>query len=135
MQCCLKVHCKYNLQYLTFGNMLLYLAQKNFTDALGDGVWVDFINGRIHCSNVDSTAFLTQFKDTDFFHQQEEDVISLELPWEKVITLFNHARLFEELHDTEKASISYRLILFKVFLPFLANVQILKSNCEVLSLS
>ena len=85
--------------------------------------------------NVDSAAFLAQLKDTNFFHQQEEDVISLELPWEKVTTLFNHAILFKELHDTEKASISYRLILFKVFLPFLANVQILKSDCEVLSLS
>lgn len=102
-----------NIGVLHFERGEFELAQKTFTDALGDGVWVDFINGRIHCPNVDSAAFPTQFKDTDFFHQLEEDGISLELPWEKVTTLFNQARLFEELHDTEKASILYRLILFK----------------------
>lgn len=53
------------------------------------------------------------------FHQLEKEGHLVELPWNKVTTLFNLARLLEQLHNIETASILYRLILFKVRLFYL----------------
>lgn len=89
------------------------LAEQIFKEALGDGVWLYVMDGRIRNSSMDSRDSTDQYKDMKLFHQLEEDGVSLELPWDKVTTLFNHARLLEQLHDTEKANILYRLILFK----------------------
>ncbi|URE20729.1 RNA polymerase-associated protein CTR9 [Musa troglodytarum] len=50
----------------------------------------------------------------DVFKTLEEDGSCIELPWNKVTTLFNYARLLEQVNDTGKASNMYRLILFKI---------------------
>jgi RNA polymerase-associated protein CTR9 len=50
--------------------------------------------------------------DQTFFHQLEEHM-PVELPCDKVTTLFNYARLLQELQDSVKASLLYRLIIFK----------------------
>lgn len=102
-----------NIGVLHFEHDELELAQKTFMEALGDGIWVQLISGEIQCPSVDSAAFSSQLRDMEFFHRLEEDGVSLELTWDKVTTLFNQARLFEQVHDTEKASLLYRLILFK----------------------
>ncbi|PKU74043.1 hypothetical protein MA16_Dca011753 [Dendrobium catenatum] len=47
------------------------------------------------------------------FHQLEEEGISLDFPWDKITTFFNYARLLEQIRNSERASILYRLILFK----------------------
>lgn len=55
----------------------------------------------------------------NIFHQLEKEGHLVELPWNKVTTLFNLARLLEQLYNIETASILYRLILFKVRLFYL----------------
>lgn len=102
-----------NIGVLHFERGEFELAQQIFKEALGDGVWLYVMDGRIRNSSMDSRDSTDQYKDMKLFHQLEEDGVSLELPWDKVTTLFNHARLLEQLHDTEKANILYRLILFK----------------------
>lgn len=54
------------------------------------------------------------YKDTGIFHRLIENGHSVDVPWNKVTTLFNMARLLEQLHKTETATFLYRLILFKV---------------------
>lgn len=99
---------------VTFYHLYFYqLAEQIFKEALGAGVWLYIMDGRIPNSSMYSSASTDQYKDMKLFHQLEEDGVSLELPWDKVTTLFNHARLLEQLHNTEKASILYQLILFK----------------------
>lgn len=78
-----------------------------------------FIDGKEKVPSVDADASIFQYKDTHIFHQLEKDGHLVELPWNKVTTLFNLARLLEQLHNTETASIFYRLILFKVCLFYL----------------
>ncbi|KAJ8641267.1 hypothetical protein MRB53_017961 [Persea americana] len=102
-----------NIGVLHFERGEFELAEQIFKEALGDGVWLYVMDGRIRNSSMDSRDSTDQYKDMKLFHQLEEDGFSLELPWDKVTTLFNHARLLEQLHDTEKANILYRLILFK----------------------
>ncbi|KAL5211526.1 hypothetical protein ABZP36_022373 [Zizania latifolia] len=85
------------------------MAEQSFKEALGDGFWASIIDGRVVSSVVNWSV---QYRDQSFFHQLEEGM-PLELPWDKVTTLFNYARLFEELHDIVKASLFYRLIIFK----------------------
>ncbi|XP_006647244.2 protein CTR9 homolog [Oryza brachyantha] len=87
----------------------LEMAEQSFKEALGDGFCVSIIDGSVGSSVVNWSV---QYRDQSFFHQLEEGM-PLELPWDKVTTLFNYARLFEELHDTVKASLFYRLIIFK----------------------
>ncbi|GKF30226.1 protein CTR9, partial [Tanacetum coccineum] len=53
------------------------------------------------------------YKDMQLFQDIEKAVVAVELPWDKITTLSNLARLFEQLHKTETASLLYRLILFK----------------------
>ncbi|XP_020247872.1 protein CTR9 homolog, partial [Asparagus officinalis] len=89
------------------------LAEQTFKDALGEGIWVSFLNGEINISTIDCSTFSMQYRDMSLFHQLEEGGTSLKLPWDKVTTLFNYARLLEQLYNTEKASILYRFILFK----------------------
>ncbi|KAL0337224.1 UNVERIFIED_CONTAM: protein CTR9 [Sesamum calycinum] len=62
---------------------------------------------------VDASSSIHQYKDVQLFHRLEEQGLSVELPWNKVSTLFNLARVLEQMHQTESASILYRLILFK----------------------
>uniref|UniRef100_A0A0E0AJL5 Uncharacterized protein n=1 Tax=Oryza glumipatula TaxID=40148 RepID=A0A0E0AJL5_9ORYZ len=88
----------------------LEMAEQSFKEALGDGFWVSIIDGSVGSSVVNWSI---QYRDQSFFQQLEEEGTPLELPWDKVTTLFNYARLFEELHDTVKASLFYRLIIFK----------------------
>uniref|UniRef100_A0A0D6R6J2 Uncharacterized protein n=1 Tax=Araucaria cunninghamii TaxID=56994 RepID=A0A0D6R6J2_ARACU len=102
-----------NIGVLHFERDELELAQQTFLEGLGEGIWVEFIKGGVRRPSVDSAGFSAQFKDIDFFHQLEERGFSVEVSWDKVTTVFNLARLFEQLHDTEKASLLYRLILFK----------------------
>lgn len=73
------------------------------------------MDGKIPSADMDSAACAVKYKDIKLFQQLEADGYSLELPWYKVSALFNFARLLEQLHNTEKASILYRLIIFKVF--------------------
>ncbi|KAL4196466.1 hypothetical protein AMTRI_Chr04g183370 [Amborella trichopoda] len=89
------------------------LADQTFKEALGEDIWLSFIDGKIYPPSVDARACAMQYKDFSFFQKLEEDDIPLELPWDKVTALFNQARLLEQLHDTEKTCFLYKLILFK----------------------
>lgn len=63
---------------------------------------------------MDAITALSQYKDVQFFHHLEEEGNNMELPWNKVSTVFNLARLLEESRKTLSAILLYRLILFKV---------------------
>ncbi|KAK9131368.1 hypothetical protein Sjap_011855 [Stephania japonica] len=102
-----------NIGVIHFERGEFELAEQTFREALGDGVWLSFLDGKVHSPPVDSDASSRQYNDLQFFRRLEEEGIAVDLPWDKVTTLFNHARLLEQLHDTEKASILYKLILFK----------------------
>lgn len=73
-----------------------------------------FIDGKENPPSIDANATISQYKDMGIFHHLEKEGHLVELPWDKVTALFNLARLLEQLHITETASILYRLILFKV---------------------
>lgn len=88
----------------------LEMAEQSFKEALGDGIWVSIMDGNVGSSMINWSV---QYRDQSFFHQLEEEGVPLELPRDKVTALFNYARLLEELHDTVKASLFYRLIIFK----------------------
>lgn len=117
--------------------MKFQLAQQTFRDALGDGIWLKFLHAKAHVGSsdsevlnrdhqvhsdlyrsaqypIDSSATVRIYKDFKLFHRLEEKDITVELPYNKVSTLFNLARLLEQLHDIETASAVYRLILYKV---------------------
>ncbi|XP_020084440.1 protein CTR9 homolog isoform X2 [Ananas comosus] len=102
-----------NIGVLYFEKGDFEVAEQTFKEALGEGIWLSILNGKIDTSKVDSTLYSVQYRDLSLFQQLEEDGITLELPWDKVTSLFNYARLLEQLHDSEKASLFYRLILFK----------------------
>lgn len=63
---------------------------------------------------VDASSVIRQYKDLQLFQRLEDQGLSVELPWDKVSALFNLARVLEQLHNTESASILYRLIMYKV---------------------
>lgn len=134
------------------------LAEQSFKDALGDGIWLKFLDAKAELvsgnqndtdandqeqinankkasddeeiSNpypesrsdslksaqypIDASASIHLYKDLNLFHRLEGQGIAVELPFNKVSTLFNLARLLEQLHYVETASIFYRLILYKV---------------------
>ncbi|KAI3864291.1 hypothetical protein MKX03_006124 [Papaver bracteatum] len=98
-----------NIGVLHFEKGEFELAQQTFKEALGDGVWRDFLDGKLHRS----VAITHQYNDMQIFQKLQENGVSVELPWNKVTTLFNQARLLEQLHETEKAAILYRLTLYK----------------------
>lgn len=100
-----------------------------FMEALGDGMWSNFVDVKTQSSfkiEVQSNLFnraqyptgvsssLRQHMELRLFHRLEEQGTSVELPWDKVSSLFNLARVLEKMHDSEAASILYHLILFKV---------------------
>ncbi|KAH0970786.1 hypothetical protein GBA52_022942 [Prunus armeniaca] len=102
-----------NLGVLHFERGEFEFAQQTFREALGDGIWLAFIDGKEKPPSIDANASISQYKDVHIFHQLEKEGHLVELPWNKVTTLFNLARLLEQLHNIETASILYRLILFK----------------------
>lgn len=84
---------------------------ENFKEALGDGIWISFLDEK---ENLDQTGVsVLGYKDTGIFHRLIESGHSVDVPWNKVTTLFNLARLLEQIHKTEAATFMYRLILFK----------------------
>lgn len=85
-----------------------------FREALGDGIWLSFIDGKDNSPPVEATASTLKCKDLSIFQELEKEGQLVELPWDKVTALFNMARLFEQLHKTETASTLYSLILYKV---------------------
>ncbi|CAA7057905.1 unnamed protein product [Microthlaspi erraticum] len=86
-------------------------ALDNFKEALGDGIWISFLDEK---EKLEETGVsVLGYKDTGIFHRLTESGHSVDLPWNKVTTLFNLARLLEQLHKTETATFLYRLILFK----------------------
>ncbi|CAI9787594.1 unnamed protein product [Fraxinus pennsylvanica] len=117
-----------NIGVLHFERGEFELAREMFMEALGDGVWSNFIDSKTQSSFkivAQSNLFnraqyptgisssLRQHTELRLFHQLEEQGISVELPWDKVSSLFNLARVLEKMHDSEAASILYHLILFK----------------------
>lgn len=90
------------------------LAERIFKEALGDGIWLDFIDGKVRCPAIEASASVLQYKDVELFYQLEREGRAIVLPWKKVTSLFNLARLLEQLHRIEVSSVLYRLILFKV---------------------
>ncbi|RLN07648.1 hypothetical protein C2845_PM11G03610 [Panicum miliaceum] len=86
------------------------MAEQSFKEALGDGLWVSIIDGKVGSPMVNGSV---QYKYQSFFHELEEEGVPLELHPNKVTTLFNYARLLEELHDSVRASLFYRFIIFK----------------------
>ncbi|MCD7447165.1 Protein CTR9, partial [Datura stramonium] len=126
-----------NIGVLHFERGEFELATQSFKEALGNGIWIRFLdakprsddptsegllypNGEVQSDvfksaqyPIDASASVQQYKHFQLFHRLEEQGSTVELPWNKVSTLFNMARLLEQLHDTETASIFYRLILFK----------------------
>ncbi|KAK8913860.1 hypothetical protein KSP39_PZI024157 [Platanthera zijinensis] len=102
-----------NIGVLYFEKGEFELAEQTFKEAIGEGACLSLLFERKNCSIVDCTAYNGQCRDMLIFHQLEEDGISLELPWDKVTTLFNYARLLEQQRNSERACILYQLILFK----------------------
>lgn len=102
-----------NIGVLHFERGEFELAEQTFKDALGSGVWLSLINGKENNYAMDAITALHQYKDVHVFHRLEEEGIGIELPWNKVSTTFNLARLLEESHKTLSAILLYRLILFK----------------------
>jgi hypothetical protein len=103
----------YELSFIPVTTLKLHfqMAEQSFKEALGDGLWVSIMDGKVGSSMINWSV---QNKDQSFFHQLEG--VPLELHSNKVTTLFNYARLLEELHDSVRASIFYRFIIFKVLL-------------------
>ncbi|KAG4990743.1 hypothetical protein JHK87_024200 [Glycine soja] len=101
-----------NIGVLQFERGEFELAQQTFKEALGDGVWLSFINEEKK-SSIDAATSTLQFKDMKLFHDLESNGHHVEVPWDKVTVLFNLARLLEQLNDSGTASILYRLVLFK----------------------
>ncbi|XP_061352499.1 protein CTR9 homolog isoform X1 [Gastrolobium bilobum] len=101
-----------NIGVLQFERGEFELAQQTFKEALGDGIWLSFIN-KENKSSGDAATSTLQFKDVQLFHDLENNGHLVEVPWDKVTVLFNLARLFEQLNESGTASILYRLILFK----------------------
>ncbi|KAL8243074.1 hypothetical protein R6Q59_009332 [Mikania micrantha] len=118
-----------NIGVLHFEKGEFELALQTFKEALGDGIWLnlidiepdsDSIDGSHHdpirkalYQPINSSLASRKYKDMQLFHNLEKDGISVDLPWDRITTLSNLARLLEQLHKTETASLLYRLILFK----------------------
>ncbi|MFS7991242.1 putative RNA polymerase-associated protein Ctr9 [Helianthus anomalus] len=114
-----------NIGVLHFERGEFELALQTFKEALGDGIWLKLMDTEPQSDSIgdpirntlyqpiDSSLAARKYKDMQLFHNLEKDGISVDLPWDKITTLSNLARLFEQLHKTETASLLYRLILFK----------------------
>lgn len=95
-----------NIGVLHFEKDELESARKAYKQALGEGIWTEYSEGH---RSVD----VSPIEDNELFRSLEDKGISLDIPAEKVTVLFNLARLHEQLHETGKASVLYRLILYK----------------------
>ncbi|XP_057971236.1 protein CTR9 homolog isoform X2 [Malania oleifera] len=102
-----------NIGVLHFERGEFELAEQTFKEALGDGIWHMWLDGKAHSHAIDASASIHQYKNMQIFHQLEEDGVFVELRWNKITAIFNLARLLEQLHNTGTASILYQLILFK----------------------
>nr|XP_043614945.1 protein CTR9 homolog [Erigeron canadensis]XP_043614946.1 protein CTR9 homolog [Erigeron canadensis]XP_043614947.1 protein CTR9 homolog [Erigeron canadensis] len=112
-----------NIGVLHFERGEFELAQQTFKEALGDGIWVSLMDSEPQSDSdpvrkalyqpMDASVAARTYKDMQLFVNLEKDGIVVDLPWDKITTLSNLARLFEQLHKTETASLLYRLILFK----------------------
>uniref|UniRef100_A0A5B7AH77 Uncharacterized protein n=1 Tax=Davidia involucrata TaxID=16924 RepID=A0A5B7AH77_DAVIN len=103
-----------NIGVLQFEKGEFELAEQTFKEALGNGIWLLFLKDEPQSCDIDaSSSVYHQYKDMQLFYGLEEAGTIVELPWNKISTLFNLARLLEQLNNTETASILYRLILFK----------------------
>ncbi|GAV72784.1 TPR_1 domain-containing protein/TPR_11 domain-containing protein/TPR_12 domain-containing protein [Cephalotus follicularis] len=102
-----------NIGVLHFEREEFELAEQTFKEALGNGIWDVFLDGNANSYAIDASVSIVQHKNMQIFNRLEEDGHYVELPWNKVTTVFNLARLLEQLHNSENASILYRLILFK----------------------
>ncbi|GJX57271.1 protein CTR9 [Tanacetum coccineum] len=117
-----------NIGVLHFEKGEFELAEQTFKEALGDGIWVKLINSEPQSDSIgasddpiqkalnqpmDASVAARMYKDMQLFQDIEKAGVAVELPWDKITTLSNLARLFEQLHKTETASLLYRLILFK----------------------
>lgn len=71
-------------------------------------------DNKVNAHVLDGISSIHLYQNMQIFHKLEEHGYCVELPWNKVTVLFNLARLLEQLHNTETASLFYRLILFKV---------------------
>ncbi|KAL5703019.1 Protein CTR9 [Ranunculus cassubicifolius] len=96
-----------NIGVLHFERGEFELAEQTFKETLGAGVWDTLMEGRKWSPFVDSESSM------EIFRQLEEEGTRTDLHWDKVTTLYNYARLLEQIHDSDKASILYRLIAFK----------------------
>lgn len=95
-------------------SFLNQLAEQSLEEAVGEGVWVSLIEGKVKPKATDAAESVHMYKDIRIFTELEVDCVPLELPWDKVTALFNLARLLEQIHKTEPASLLYRLIVYKV---------------------
>ncbi|GJS58301.1 protein CTR9 [Tanacetum coccineum] len=117
-----------NIGVLHFEKGEFELAEQTFKEALGDGIWVKLIESEALSDSigtsddpiqkalnqpVDASVAARMYKDMQLFQDIEKAGVAVELPRDKITTLSNLARLFEQLHKTETASLLYRLILFK----------------------
>ncbi|KAL6984578.1 Protein CTR9 [Sarracenia purpurea var. burkii] len=102
-----------NIGVLHFEKGEFELAEQTFVEALGHGIWHTLIDDKAQPYPIDASSSIHQYRDMQLFHRLEEDGFIVEVPWNKISILFNLARLFEQLHNIERASILYRLILFK----------------------
>ncbi|GKA65321.1 protein CTR9 [Tanacetum coccineum] len=118
-----------NIGVLHFEKGEFELAEQTFKEALGDGIWVKLIDSEPQSDSIgasddpiqkalnqpmDASVAARMYKDMQLFQDIEKAGVAVELPWDKITTLSNLARLFEQLHKTETASLLYRLILFKI---------------------
>ncbi|KAG6534907.1 hypothetical protein ZIOFF_008813 [Zingiber officinale] len=91
---------------------VLHYVYQSLVTTLHDNIYLVNVMSPLN-ANIVSSAQSLNYRDFSLFQQLEEDGLSFELPWDKVSTLFNYARLLEQVNGTEKASNFYRLILFK----------------------
>ncbi|KAL3681937.1 hypothetical protein R1sor_024893 [Riccia sorocarpa] len=101
-----------NIGVLHFERSELEAALQAYTEALGEGIWVEFSKGGSLLASEGGLSYSIS-ADNPHFEQLEEEGLSLEVPGEKVTVLFNLARAYEQLHETQKAILLYQLILYK----------------------
>ncbi|OWM74440.1 hypothetical protein CDL15_Pgr013344 [Punica granatum] len=102
-----------NIGVIHFERGEFELAEQSLKEAVGDGIWISLIEGKVKSNPTDAAESVRLYKDMKIFTELEEDDGPVELPWNKVTALFNLARLLEEIHKTEPASLLYRLIVYK----------------------
>ncbi|KAL2624333.1 hypothetical protein R1flu_008578 [Riccia fluitans] len=102
-----------NIGVLHFERNELEAALQAYREALGEGIWVEFSEGRSLSLCREGALPISITADKPQFEQLEEEGLSLEVPGEKVTVLFNLARLYEQQYETQKAIILYQLIVYK----------------------